>query len=102
HSARDPLGNVHVHHSRRANLVRLWLGDATARDRLPLDLSLSVTRCPPISEMPAAAAGNLAVPLARLSHHDWRRPDQTTWRSLLARSYLSLLSLRDAADPESD
>src|SRR5205814_2915233 len=102
HPARHSLGDVHVHHSRRANLVRLWLGDATARDRVSCDLSLSVTRWSPIPEMPAAAAGDLAFSLARFSHHDWCRPDQTTRRSMLARSDLPVLSLRNAADPESD
>src|SRR6266550_3370582 len=101
-SARHSLGDVHVHHSRRANLVRLRLGDATARDRVPLDLSLSVARWSPIPEMPSAAARDLAFSLARFSNHDWCRPDQATGRSMLARSYLSLLSLRNAADPKSD
>src|SRR5438874_4777183 len=102
HPARDSLGDVHVHHSRRANLVRLWLGDATARDRFSLDFSLSVARWSPISEMPAAAAGDLAFSLARFSHHDRCRFDKVAWRSLLARSDLPVLSLRNAAHPESD
>src|SRR6266404_189417 len=74
HPARHSLGDVHVHHSRRANLVRLWLGDAIARDWLPIDLSLSVARWSPISEVPATAAGNLAFPLAGFSYHDWCWP----------------------------
>src|SRR5205823_12115696 len=78
------------------------MGDAAARDRVPVDLSLPVARCSSVSEMPAAAAGDLAFSLARFSHHDWCRPDQTTRRSMLARSDLPVLSLRNAADPESD
>ena len=75
-SPRHSLGDVHVHHSRRANLVWLRLGDAAARNRLSLDFPLSVARWSAISEMPAANFGDLAISLARLSHHDRRRADQ--------------------------
>ena len=67
-----------------------------------VDLSLSVARWPAISQMPAADSRDLAFSLARFSHHDRRRPDQTARRSMLARSHLPLLSLRNAADPEPD
>src|SRR5438874_6760465 len=77
HPARDSLGDVHVHRSRRANLVRLWLGDTTARDRVPFDLSLSVARWSSIPEMSSATAGHLAFSVARFSHYDWCRSDQT-------------------------
>ena len=42
------------------------------------------------------------VSLARFPHHGRRRSDQAPRRSLLARSHLPLLSLRNTADPESD
>ena len=100
-SPRHSLGHVHVHHSRRANLVWLRLGDAITRNRVSLHFPLSVARWSAISEMPAANSGDLAISLARLSHHDWRRPDQAARRSLLARSYLPLLSLRNTTNPES-
>src|SRR5438477_258405 len=51
---------------------------------------------------PANDSGYLAFPLAWISDHDWRRPDQTARRPVLARSYLPLLSLRDATHPQSD
>src|SRR5205814_2345455 len=84
HSARHTLGDVHVHHSRRANLVRVRLGNATARDWVPVDLSLPVARWSSVSEMPAAAPGDLAFSLAWSSHHDWCWPYHVARRSMLA------------------
>src|SRR5437870_454418 len=52
--------------------------------------------------MPSADPRFLAFSLARVSHHDWCRADQAARRLLLARSNLPLLSLRNAADPQSD
>src|SRR6266542_3775246 len=70
------LGDVHVDRSHRPDLVRLRLGDSTARDRLLVDLSLPVTRWAAISKEPATDPGDLAFSMARVSHHDWRRPYQ--------------------------
>src|SRR5262249_36007546 len=101
-SPRHSLGHVHVDHSRRANLVRLRLGDAIPRDRLSFNFPLSFARSAAISKVPATDHGALAISLARLPHYDRCRPDQAAGRSLLARSHLPLLPLRDAADPESN
>ena len=102
---RDPplhsLGDVHVDRTHRPDLVRLRLGDSTARDRLFVDLSLSVDRWASVPQMQAADSRYLAFSLAWVSHHDRRGSDQIARRPVLARSNLSLLSLRDTADPES-
>src|SRR6266487_256997 len=98
----DSLGDVHVDRPRRPNLVRLRLGNPAAGNRVFVDLSLPVARWPPVSEMPAAVARYLAFSLARFSHHDRRRLDQTARRPMLGRSHLPLLSLRNPANSESD
>src|SRR5207248_7844060 len=95
-----PLGDVHVNRARWTDLVRLWLGDSTTRDRLFVDLSLSVDRWASIPQMQAADSRYLALSMAWVSHHDRRGSDQIARRPVLARSNLSLLSLRDTADPE--
>src|SRR6266705_3737403 len=100
HSPRGSLGDVHVDRSHRPDLVRLWLGNSAARDGILIDLSLSTPRWPTLSQVQAADPGDLAFSVARFSHHVWRRPDQIARRPLLARSHLSLLSLRNAADPK--
>ena len=96
------LGDVHVDRPHRANLVWVRLGDPTAGNRVFVDLSVSFARRPPVSQMPAANLRFLAFSLARFSDHDWRGSNQTARRHLLARSNLSLLSLRNTAHPESD
>src|SRR6266568_678614 len=98
----DSLGDVHVDRPRRPNLVRLRLGNPAAGNRVLVDLSLPVARWPPVSEMPAAVARHLAFSLARFSHHDRRRLDQTARRPMLGGSHLPLLSLRNPANSESD
>src|SRR5439155_18183686 len=100
--SRDSLDNVHVDRPHRPDLVRLRLGNPAARDWIPLDLSLSAHRRPSLSKIPPAAPGHLAFSLARISDHGGRRPDQNARRHMLARSHLSLLSLRNPAHPEPD
>ncbi len=103
---RDPPGaaldHLHVDRSYRQHLVRLRLGDPTARDRIPVDLSLPVDRSAAISKIASADFGVLAFSLAWLSDHGRRRADQIARRRLLARSDLHVLPLRNAADPEPD
>src|SRR5262249_13163671 len=64
-------------------------------------LSLSTARWPALPKVQAADSRHLAFSLARVSDHVRRRLDQIARRPLLARSHLSLLPLRDAADPKS-
>lgn len=83
-SSHDSLGDVHVDCPHWPNLVRLRLGDSTARDRVFVDLSLPIDRWAPIPEMPSADPRVLAFSLARVSHHDRRRSNQIARRLLLA------------------
>ena len=83
HSHRS-VGDVHVDHSYRANLVRLWLGNTAPRDGISIDFSLSIARWSTFPEMPTTTVGHLAFSLARFSHYDWSRADQIAGRSLLA------------------
>src|SRR5207248_10545912 len=71
-----PLGDVHSNRARWTDLVRLWLGDSTARDRLFVDLPLSVDRWASVSQMQAADSRYLALSMAWVSHHDRRGSDQ--------------------------
>src|SRR5207244_1118812 len=75
---RHSLGDVHVDRSHRADLVRLRLGDSTARDWLSLDLSLSTARWTAVSKVQAAHPGLLAFSLARVSPH-WVLKFETAW-----------------------
>src|SRR5207253_11331422 len=72
---------VHVDRSHRPDLVRLRLGDSTARDRLLIYLSLPITRWAAVSKETATDSGDLAFPLAWVSDHDRRRPHQTDRKS---------------------
>ena len=56
HPARSPVGDLHVDRPRRPDLVRLRLGDSTARDRFSGDFSLPAARSDALSETPAATA----------------------------------------------
>ena len=96
------LDDVHVDRAHRSDLVRLRLGDSTARNWFPIYLSLSTDRWSTLSKEAAVDPGYLALSMARISYHDRRRLDQTPRRPVLARSHVSLLSLRNAADPEPD
>src|SRR5947207_1933174 len=98
----DPVDDVHVDRPHRRYLVRLRLGNPTARNAFPVDLPLSAARSAAFSEITPADSCHLAFSLARLPHHDRGRPDQTARRSMLAGSHLHVFPLRNAADPESD
>src|SRR5207237_5042582 len=84
------------------DLVRLRLGNPAPGDRFPVNFSLSAYRRAAIPKMPPTDPGHLAVPLVGISDHVWRRSHQDARRLLLARSDLHVLSLRNAAHPESD
>ncbi len=86
---------------RRADVLRVRLGAAAGRDRIPLHLSLSAARRPSVPAPAAAARGDLAPALAGDADHVGRRAHQAARRLLLARSHLSRFSFRDAAGPES-
>src|SRR4029077_16595092 len=94
-------GPLYVLRAHRSGLVRLWLGDPAPRDRLPDRLPLPALRPAALSAPAAPGPGHLAVPLAGLPDHAGRGSDQDPRRRVLARPDLSLLPLRDAADPES-
>src|SRR5207247_5558443 len=81
-------------------LVRVRVGDPAPGDRLSGRLPLSACRPASVPACAAADAGHLAVPLAGLPDHAGGGSDQDPRRRLLARPDLSLLPLRDAADPE--
>src|SRR5439155_18710471 len=98
--ARGALGDVHVDRSYRPNLVRLRLGDPAPRDWIPVHLSLPAVGWSTVPQIPSAHSRHLALSLVGVSDHGWRRSDLVARRSMLARSHLSLLSRRDAANPE--
>src|SRR6266699_6918663 len=95
------LDALHVVRPRRAGLVRLRLGNPTARNRVSGDLPLPAARWPSVSETRAAAGDALVVSLAGLSHHARRSAHQTSRGHRLARSDRALLSLRNPTDPQS-
>src|SRR5262249_50305566 len=82
-------------------LVQLWLGDSIAGNRLSGHFPLSPGRWPAFSKATATPSRDLAVPLADFSHHARRRSDQTARGSVLARSHLPLLPLRNSTHTES-
>ncbi len=95
-----PLRFADLDLQRRADVLRLRLGAAAGRDRVPLHLSLSAAGAPAISAAAAAARGDLASALAGDADHVGRGAHQAARRFLLARSDLPRLSLRDAAGAE--
>ena len=92
---------LHVVRARRRPLLWLWLGDPAARGRLSGDLpgpalaALAVRR-----REPALAARDHAAALADLPHDARRGADQAPRGSLLARSHVPGVPLRDPAQPE--
>src|SRR5438477_11143363 len=88
-----PLGDVHVNRARWADLVRLWLGGSTARDRLFVDLSLSVDRWASIPQMQPADSRYLPLSTAWGSHHARCGRGRIARRRVLRRSAVSSLSL---------
>ena len=88
-----PLGPVPLDRERRPAVLRLRLGVAPPRGRVPRDLP---RRCPDGAPLP----GPRPLPLARLSSGARRRAHQAAGRSVLARSHLHGLPPRDPADAE--
>src|SRR5687767_1481279 len=86
------LDSLHLHRQCGAALVRVRMGDATARDRHARRLPLPAPRWPALLATTSTGRNHLAVSLAHLSDHDWRGPDQAAWRRLLARPHVPLLS----------
>src|SRR5438445_668931 len=63
---------------------------------------LRAARRSPLPKVSAADSGALAFSLARFSDHGRRWFDQNSWRRMLARPDLHVLSLRNSADREPD
>src|SRR6185503_13035969 len=93
--ALDPL---HVLRPRGPALLRLRVGDAAARDRLPGHLPVPPGQPPPVpAQHPPFSDRDRPPALAGLPPHVRRGPHQAPRRSLLARPHLHALPLRDAA-----
>src|SRR4030095_13813238 len=88
------LAAVSLFRERRADVLQLRLGDAAPRKRFPRDLPRRLgDRTKHVAD--------LDVSMAAVPRHVRRRADQDPRRFVLARSDVSQLLLRDAADPES-
>src|SRR5207247_852757 len=99
--AAGPVGPLPVVRERRPDLLRLWLGDAAPRDRLPGGLPGAprpALALPP--EHAAVTRGDRPAALADLPPDVRSGADQAAGRPLLAGPHLPLLPLRDPAQPE--
>ena len=88
-----PLRPLPLDRARRADVLRIRLGDAALRGRLH-------RRLPRQRRLPAAAPHRARGALARLPPRVRRRPDQAARRPRLAEPDRALLPPRDAADAE--
>src|SRR5205807_2976383 len=88
------LGALSLDRERRPDLLRVRLGIAPVRDRVPRDL-------PRPRERDTVLPAHRAAQMAPLSGRVRRGADQDARRSLLARPHLPLLPPRDAAHAKS-
>src|SRR5262249_45659432 len=95
------MGALYVFRPYRPGVVRLRLGDSTARNRLPGDFPLPAPRWASLSKTRATSRRALVVPVADLPHLAPRGAPQPSRRRPFARPYRSLLSFRDSADSQS-
>src|SRR5262249_2891450 len=87
------LGALHVVRPCGPGLVRVRLGNSTARNGVPGHLSVPVAGWPAFFQAATPGSHHLAFSLVDLPHHARRRADQNPRRLLLARFDLPLLPL---------